>query len=238
MTLTHWHLGNLDEILGPFFFQIISVIDGWVISCEVALRWMSLDLADDKSTLVQVMAWCRQATSHYLSQCWPRSLVPYGVTKPQWVKSVKEWYKMQMQIYIFSKQFSMQRVNPLRPGDIYKLGHHWFRLWLVTHLVPCHYLKQCWLIPNWTFGNTFQRNFNQNTTIFIQENIFENAVCKIADIFLRPQCEEIKLRVQYVMSTHAHRQIKNTILTSPHVHVINTDFTQIILFGKKKRVQT
>ena len=31
------------------------------------------DLTYDKSTLVQVMAWCRQATSHYLSQCWPRS---------------------------------------------------------------------------------------------------------------------------------------------------------------------
>ena len=32
------------------------------------------------------MAWCRQATSHYLSQCWPRSLSPFGVTRPQWVK--------------------------------------------------------------------------------------------------------------------------------------------------------
>ena len=32
------------------------------------------------------MAWCRQATSHYLSQCWPRSMSPYGVTRPQWVK--------------------------------------------------------------------------------------------------------------------------------------------------------
>ena len=51
----------------------------------MALRWMSLDLIDDKSTLVQVMAWCRQATSHYLSQCWPRSMSPYGVTRPQWV---------------------------------------------------------------------------------------------------------------------------------------------------------
>ena len=55
-------------------FQIISVIDGWVISCELALRWISLDLTDDKSTLVQVMAWCRQATSHCLSQCWPISV--------------------------------------------------------------------------------------------------------------------------------------------------------------------
>ena len=28
---------------------------------------MSLDFTDDQSTLVQVMAWCRQATSHYLN---------------------------------------------------------------------------------------------------------------------------------------------------------------------------
>ena len=46
---------------------------------------LSLDLTNDKSTLVQVMAWCHQTTSHYLSQCWPRSLSPYGVTWPQWV---------------------------------------------------------------------------------------------------------------------------------------------------------
>ena len=46
---------------------------------------MSLDLTSDKSTLVQVMAWCRQATSHYLSLCWHRSMLPCGVTRPQWV---------------------------------------------------------------------------------------------------------------------------------------------------------
>ena len=46
---------------------------------------MSLDLTDDKSTVVQVMAWCSQATSHYLSQCWLRSMSPYGVTGPEWV---------------------------------------------------------------------------------------------------------------------------------------------------------
>ena len=59
--------------------------DGWGIFCKIAARWMPLDFTDDKSTLVQVMAWCRQATSHYLSHCWPRSLAPYGVTRPQWV---------------------------------------------------------------------------------------------------------------------------------------------------------
>ena len=40
----------------------------------------------DESTLVQVIAWCYQATSYYLSQCWPSLLSPHGVTRPQWVK--------------------------------------------------------------------------------------------------------------------------------------------------------
>ena len=66
------------------FFAILMV-DGWCISCKVGLRWKSLDFSDDKSTLVQVMTWCCQATSHYLSQCWPRSLSPYGVIRPKWV---------------------------------------------------------------------------------------------------------------------------------------------------------
>ena len=66
-------------------FQIISVDDGWVISCELALRLMSLVFTDDKSTLVQVVAWFRQARSQYLNQCLCRSLSSYAVTRPQWV---------------------------------------------------------------------------------------------------------------------------------------------------------
>ena len=69
-------------------FKHIFVIDDWSFSCEIALTWKPQDLTDDQSTLVQVMAWCRQATSHYLNQCWPRSLLPYGVTRPQWVNSL------------------------------------------------------------------------------------------------------------------------------------------------------
>ena len=69
-------------------FKQILVIDGWGIACEIAQIWMSLVFTDDQSTLVQVMAWCRQATSHYLNQCWPRSLSPYGVIRPQWVKAL------------------------------------------------------------------------------------------------------------------------------------------------------
>ena len=56
--------------------KLILVTDGGVISFEIALRLISLDLTRDKSTLVYVMAWCRHTTSHYLSQCWPKSMSP------------------------------------------------------------------------------------------------------------------------------------------------------------------
>ena len=42
--------------------QGILMIDGQGIFCEIALIWMSVDFTDDQSTLVQVMAWCRQWT--------------------------------------------------------------------------------------------------------------------------------------------------------------------------------
>ena len=70
-------------------FKLTLVNGGLGISCEIALIWMSLDSTDDLSRLFQLMAWCHQATSHYLSQCWPRSLSPYDVTRPQWVNSLR-----------------------------------------------------------------------------------------------------------------------------------------------------
>ena len=79
--------GGFENIFQNVFFKLISWIDTLSNSCETALRSMPQNPSDDKSTLVQVMAWCRQAASHYLSQCCPRSLSPYGVTRPQWVKA-------------------------------------------------------------------------------------------------------------------------------------------------------
>ena len=79
--------GGFENIFQNVFFKLISWIDTLSNSCETALRSMPQNPSDDKSTLVQVMAWCRQAASHYLSQCCPKSLSPYGVTRPQWVNS-------------------------------------------------------------------------------------------------------------------------------------------------------
>ena len=59
------------------FFKLIlqnnQLGSGW----ELNLRRLPQTLTDEKSTLVPVM--------HYLSQFWPRSLSPYGITRPQWI---------------------------------------------------------------------------------------------------------------------------------------------------------
>ena len=90
--------GRFQINFRSLIFKLTFVNGGWGISYEISLRWMPLDLTDDKSTLVHVMAWCRQATSHYLSQCWPRSMSPNGVTRPQWVNiSVQSSHSVSLQ---------------------------------------------------------------------------------------------------------------------------------------------
>ena len=64
-------------------FKLILRTDILSLSYGIALRRMPQKPFVDKLTLVQVMACCHQATSHYLSQCWPRSMLPYGITRPQ-----------------------------------------------------------------------------------------------------------------------------------------------------------
>ena len=66
-------------------FKLISRIVILSISCEIALRWMSLEFTNEQSTLVQVMAWCRPATSHYLNQCWPSSMASLGHNGLKWL---------------------------------------------------------------------------------------------------------------------------------------------------------
>ena len=68
-------------------------------SYDNVLRWMPQDLTDDKSTLVQVMAWCHQTTSHYTwisvdqdLQCHMASLGPNELM--QWAPSMHTFTKL------------------------------------------------------------------------------------------------------------------------------------------------
>ena len=92
--IKQWSLSNVEII--DFCCYINSLFPGWFtcglkcvifkcivmtaftsISSTMALRWMVLNRSDNKSSLFQIMAWSLTATSHYLNQCWPRS-VPYS----------------------------------------------------------------------------------------------------------------------------------------------------------------
>ena len=73
------------------------------IYCEIYHRKMPLELTDDYSTSIQVMTWCRQATSHYLSQCWSSFMSPYNITSPRWVNSCPSfpyrWYASWLELF-------------------------------------------------------------------------------------------------------------------------------------------
>ena len=56
MISTHGTLEDFNAIWDQKFSSHVLVIDGWGISRETTLRWMLLDLTDDKSGLVQAMA--------------------------------------------------------------------------------------------------------------------------------------------------------------------------------------
>ena len=53
-------------------------------SCGIVFNWKPQNPFGNKSTLVLIMAWCCQAQSHYLSQCWPISMSTYALLMSKW----------------------------------------------------------------------------------------------------------------------------------------------------------
>ena len=119
---------------------------------------MPSNLIDDEATLVQVMTWCRQATRHYLGQCWPRSMSPTGVTRPQCVNVVccfkPTWNKAYL---ILSYLIEICDICDIY-GDIswrYSWGLVWHSTFIHGHRSPTvlwcmWYMSFCtfWLVRN------------------------------------------------------------------------------------------
>ena len=105
--------GRWIKIFKKIKFQIIflPVTFGVFLSCT------GIDSNDIMPTLIQMMTWCCEATSHYLGPCCPKSITPYGVTRPQWVNFVK------------ACELVVMTFNSLRPSDAY------MRRWTGSSLV-------------------------------------------------------------------------------------------------------
>ena len=132
-----------DSKNGIFNLALLTGI--FRFSHDDALRWMPRDLTDDKSTLVQVMAWCRQATSHYLSQCWPRSMSPYGLTRPHWVNGAR----LSAHTVMHTKLIHCGLVMPYGDTD---LGQYWLSLLLPGGTKP---LPEPTLTYHWSGSMAF-----------------------------------------------------------------------------------
>ena len=74
------------------------------------------------------MAWCRQATSHYLIQCWPRSLSPCGITRSQWINTMMWWaYLSELGQVMAWHQMVDEGMGPWKGWD-------W---WTLQSMYPC-----------------------------------------------------------------------------------------------------
>ena len=62
---------------------------------------------------------------------------------------------------------------------------------LACGFLPSHYLNQCCNIFNSNGRNNLWCYLQKNSYIFIQENAFENVVCKVAAILFQLQCVKL-----------------------------------------------
>ena len=64
-----------------------------VLSQYLNQWWPTWLMYTHQSALVQVLAWCRQAPSHYLKQCWPIHIMTYRIFRQEWAM-VMTWCRM------------------------------------------------------------------------------------------------------------------------------------------------
>ena len=119
-------------------FNLVLLIGIFRSSHDNALRWMPQDLADDQSTLVRVISWCRQATSHDLNQCWPTSLLPYGVTRPQWANEIVHFlYFMDDEAFQFTFMVMPECYDPHTSLIVQQTDGYWTSVLLYQKIIAC-----------------------------------------------------------------------------------------------------
>ena len=86
------------------------------------------------ATVFQVISWCCQVTNHYLKQCWPSSMTPYGVIRgPMGWHIVGLWRKSMWKCCLQSvRHFVHASICQLKePKKQYIYIHVLVRFWLV-----------------------------------------------------------------------------------------------------------
>ena len=161
---------------------------GWSISCTNVLKWIPLDLTDHIN-IGSGNGLVPQATSHYLSQCWPRSLSPYGVIRPQYElidlvnecqNDNKHWFSKwlgarRQQAIIWNNidnfdldpqcHMTLQNLNPLQPRYTiwrHESGSTLAQIMACCLMAPSHYSNQCWLLINGVLWHSPMTDFTES----------------------------------------------------------------------------
>ena len=77
----HCPLIGVQVILQVYFSNSFYKSIYWTVPLKLALGECHKTPLMINYQFAQVMAWCHQATSRYLSQCWPSSMLPYVITR-------------------------------------------------------------------------------------------------------------------------------------------------------------
>ena len=133
-----------------------SCLTDWS-SHDNVLRWMPWDLTD-KSTMVQVMAWCHQAISHHLSQCWPRFISPYSITRPHNV--FKTWYRHKRSLWLPACGCHSIRVQTCQICAIF--GNEFWNSPGITSLVILNICKHVYQTSGYEYILTFNHIKNHS----------------------------------------------------------------------------
>ena len=157
-----------------------------------AIRWHRAG-----SILLQVMAWCWQATSHYLNQCWSFTNIAlcqsHQRSLTNCVQDINPWNEFEIctfKIAVATPRGQWVNYSWARIKHMVALWHHTASAIMVIIVSGNDGLspgrrKQCWLIICWILGNKFQRNLIKIHKIVFNKNAFENVVCKMATLDLK-----------------------------------------------------
>ena len=117
------HVRRKIQMSDVGFVKIIII---WCLRLPIGRRRVKSIREDCKTTSVQVMAWCHQATSHFLNQCWLSSIMQHSMTIT-WL----QWVKTYMKISICSS------IKPLHNVTIFSCGQAALRTLLSVRQSVC-----------------------------------------------------------------------------------------------------
>ena len=171
-------------------FTWIFVNENIWILIKISLKFVPKGLINYNVSFVQIMAWRRPSDKPLSEPAMVNLLTHICITRPQWVKDWDQFWRVcchnaQGQVWTGSPDpeaigWRLRSTVCAYPNASDYKTHQTilncdYEMTLLVSVNDCsyfvlkksHYLNQCWHFVNWTLGNKFKWNFNQNSNNII-----------------------------------------------------------------------